>query len=40
VTLGLGLEWLGVFRLDVGYGVQSHRARVAFDVARDFWDIL
>jgi hypothetical protein len=40
VTLGLGLEWLGVFRLDVGYGVQSHRARVAFDVTRDFWDIL
>jgi hypothetical protein len=40
VTLGLGLEWLGVFRLDVGYGVQSRRGRVAFDVARDFWDIL
>ena len=40
VTLGLGLEWLGVFRLDVGYGAQSHRTRVAFDVTRDFWDIL
>ena len=40
VTLGLGVEWLGVFRLDVGYGVQSRRGRVAFDVARDFWDIL
>ncbi len=40
VTLGLGLEWLGVFRLDVGYGVQRHRATVAFDVTRDFWDIL
>jgi len=40
VTLGLGLEWLGVFRLDVGYGVQRHRANVAFDVTRDFWDIL
>ena len=40
VTLGVGAEWLGVFRLDVGYGVGSRRARVAFDVARDFWDIL
>jgi len=40
VTLGVGAEWLGVFRLDVGYGVESRRARVAFDVARDFWDIL
>jgi len=40
VTLGLGVEWLGVFRLDAGYGAQSHRVRVAFDVTRDFWDIL
>ena len=40
VTLGLGAEWLGVFRLDVGYGLESRRARVAFDVTRDFWDIL
>ena len=40
VTLGLGLEWLGVFRLDAGYGLESRRARFAFDVARDFWDIL
>ncbi|HEV8305729.1 MAG TPA: hypothetical protein VGQ25_12250 [Gemmatimonadales bacterium] len=40
VTLGLGLEWLGVFRLEAGYGVQSRRVRVAFDVTRDFWDIL
>jgi hypothetical protein len=40
VTLGVGLEWLGVFRLDAGYGLESRRARVAFDVARDFWDIL
>jgi len=40
VTLGVGLEWLGVFRLDAGYGVQSRRARLAFDVTRDFWDIL
>ena len=40
VTTGLGLEWLGVFRLEAGYGVQSHRAHVAFDVTRDFWRIL
>ena len=40
VTLGLGAEWLGVFRLDVGYGVESRRVRVSFDVTRDFWDIL
>jgi hypothetical protein len=40
VTVGVGLEWLGVFRLDTGYGLQSRRARIAFDVARDFWDIL
>ena len=40
VTLGLGVEWLGVIRLDAGYGLQSRRARVAFDVTRDFWDIL
>jgi hypothetical protein len=40
VTLGLGVEWLGVFRLEAGYGVQSRSGRVAFDVTRDFWDIL
>ena len=40
VTLGLGAEWLGVFRLEAGYGVESRRAHIAFDVARDFWDIL
>jgi hypothetical protein len=40
VTLGLGVEWLGVFRLDAGYGLESRRVRVAFDVTRDFWDIL
>ena len=40
VTLGLGLEWLGVFRVEAGYGVQSRRVCVAFDVTRDFWDIL
>jgi hypothetical protein len=40
VTLGLGAEWLGVFRLEVGYGVETRRVHLAFDVARDFWDIL
>jgi hypothetical protein len=40
VTLGLGAEWLGVFRVEAGYGLQSHNFRVAFDVTRDFWDIL
>jgi hypothetical protein len=40
VTLGLGLEILGVVRLETGYGLQSRRARFALDVTRDFWDIL
>lgn len=40
VTAGLGLEWLGVFRLEAGYGLQSRRAHFAFDVTRDFWRIL
>jgi len=39
-TIGLGAEWLGVFRLEAGYGIQSRRTHIAFDVARDFWDIL
>lgn len=40
VTLGLGLEWLGVFRFETGVGLQSRRARFTFDVTRDFWAIL
>ena len=40
VTLGLAAEWLGVFRIEAGYGAQSRRLHVAFDVTRDFWDIL
>ena len=40
VTVGLGAEWLGLFRLEAGYGVQSRQLHVAFDVTRDFWDIL
>jgi hypothetical protein len=40
ITLGIGLEWLGAIRIDAGYGTASRRVRFAFDVARDFWDIL
>ncbi len=40
VTLGLGAEWLGLFRIEAGYGMQSRHLHVAFDVTRDFWDIL
>ena len=40
MTVGVGAEWLGVFRVEAGYGIQSHNVRVAFDVTRDFWDIL
>ena len=40
LTVGLGVEWLGLVRFDAGYGVQSRRVRFAFDVTRDFWDIL
>jgi hypothetical protein len=39
-TLGLALEWLGVFRLEAGVGAESGRARFAFDVTRDLWGIL
>ncbi|MGH7646083.1 MAG: hypothetical protein ACREMR_10920, partial [Gemmatimonadales bacterium] len=31
-TLGVGLELLGVFRLEAGLGLQSRRVRFAFDV--------
>ncbi|HET8713807.1 MAG TPA: hypothetical protein VFM23_09030 [Gemmatimonadales bacterium] len=40
LTLGLGAEWLGLLRVEAGYGMQSKRIHVAFDVTRDFWDIL
>ena len=40
VTLGLGVEWLGLFRIEAGYGTQSRQVHAAFDVTRDFWDIL
>ncbi len=40
VTVGTAVEWLGALRIEAGYGVQSRRARFAFDVTRDFWGIL
>jgi len=40
VTAGLALEWLGVFRLEAGYGAQTHDVHMAFDVTRDFWGVL
>jgi len=40
VTTGVGVEWLGVFRVEAGYGIQSRRVHVAFDVTRDFWSVL
>jgi len=39
-TLGLALEWLGVFRLEAGVGAQSGQVRLAFDLTRDLWGIL
>jgi hypothetical protein len=40
VTAGMAFEWLGLIRLEVGYGTQTKEARVSFDLARDFWPIL
>lgn len=40
MTVGLGVEWLGLVRFDAGYGLQSGRIRFAFDFTRDFWDVL
>jgi hypothetical protein len=40
VTLGLGIEWLGVFRFETGYSVERRSVRCSFDVTRDFWGIL
>jgi hypothetical protein len=39
-TLGLGFEWLGVFRWEAGFGTATHRFGFTFDVTRDFWTIL
>ena len=40
VTLGLALEWLGLVRLEGGYGVESRKVHMALDVSRDFWGLL
>ena len=40
VTLGLAFECFGVLRLEAGYGAETSRVGLAFDVARDFWAIL
>ncbi len=40
VTLGVGLEWLGLLRIEAGVGTVTRRAGFAFDVTRDFWGIL
>jgi hypothetical protein len=40
VTVGLGVELLGVLRLEAGYGVRSGLVHVSFDVTRDLWGIL
>lgn len=40
MTAGLALEWLGVLRLETGYGVQTREVHVSFDVTRDFWGML
>jgi hypothetical protein len=40
VTLGVGLELFGVLRFDAGVGLERRRMGLAFDLTRDFWDIL
>jgi hypothetical protein len=40
VSAGVALEWLGLFRLEVGWGARSGRVQVLFDLSRDFWPIL
>jgi hypothetical protein len=40
LTAGIGIEWLGVFRVEAGYGIQSRRVHAAFDVTRDLWSVL
>ena len=39
-TLGLALEWLGLIRLEAGYGTETRDVHVSFDLTRDFWPIL
>jgi hypothetical protein len=40
VTLGVAVELLGVVRMEWGVDTQERDVRFAFDIARDFWDIL
>jgi hypothetical protein len=40
VTVGMGLEWMGLIRVETGVDLQTRRARFTFDVTRDFWGIL
>jgi hypothetical protein len=40
LTTGMAFEWLGVIRVEAGYGWQSRHLRVTFDLTRDFWPIL
>ncbi len=40
VTLGVAAEWLGILRLESGMDTHDGRFRFAFDLTRDFWDIL
>jgi hypothetical protein len=40
VTLGVAVELLGVVRMEWGVDTRERDVRFAFDLARDFWDIL
>ena len=40
VTLGVALELLGVLRMEWGIDTKERSVRFAFDLVRDFWDIL
>jgi hypothetical protein len=40
VTLGLALEWLGLLRVEGGYGAESRKVHLALDVTHDFWGLL
>ena len=40
LTLGLALEWLGIFRLEAGLDTERRRTRFALDVTRDLWSVL
>jgi hypothetical protein len=40
VTVGVALELLGVLRMEWGMDTEERSLRFAFDLVRDFWDIL